>query len=138
MQDDLIPFQPQENYNTYGLPLNAAVADFYDQRDGTTYNDGAERNTKSFPVNREFWESMIAEPIFSSNRELQEINLYPLTLGYGLTRPQRGFPFPASLQDAKAIIERVSNLSKPMGTTIGFRDGKGIVSVMLSRTTNGR
>jgi poly-gamma-glutamate synthesis protein (capsule biosynthesis protein) len=129
MQDDLVPFQPQENYNTYGLALNATVADFYDQRDGTTYSDGSEKNTKSFPANKEYWESMIAEPVFNSKRELQEISLYPLTLGYGLTRAQRGFPFPANADDAATIIDRVAKLSKAMGTEITFQNGKGVVKV---------
>jgi hypothetical protein len=127
MQDDLVPFQPQANYSTYGLPQDATAADFYDQRDGTTYSEGVEKDTKSFPADKEFWESMLAEPIFNKNRELQEINLYPLTLGYGLTRPQRGFPFPANSQDAKTIIDRVAKLSKPMGTAVSFQDGKGVV-----------
>jgi poly-gamma-glutamate synthesis protein (capsule biosynthesis protein) len=129
MQDDLVPFQPQENYNTYSLPLNATVADFYDERDGTTYTDGGEKNTKSFPANKDFWESMLAEPVFNSKRELQEIDLYPLSLGYGLTRAQRGFPFPASPEEAAAIIDRVAKLSKSMGTEITFQNGKGVVKV---------
>ena len=60
MQDDLVAIQPQENYNTYGLPLNATVADFYDKRDGTTYSDDGEKNTKSFPANKDEPMSRIA------------------------------------------------------------------------------
>src|ERR1019366_7667469 len=114
MQDDLVAIQPQENYNTYGLPLNATVADFYDKRDGTTYSDDGEKNTKSFPANKEYWESMVAEPVFNSKRELQQIDLYPLTLGFGLTRAQRGFPFPANPADSEEIIKRVAMLSTAM------------------------
>jgi len=129
MQDDLVPFQPQENYNTYGLALDATVNDFYDQRDGTTYSNGQEKNTKSFPANKEYWESMIAEPVFNSKRELQEINLYPLDLGYGLTRSQRGFPFPANAELGASIMERVAKLSKAMGTVITYQNGKGVIKI---------
>jgi poly-gamma-glutamate synthesis protein (capsule biosynthesis protein) len=129
MQDDLVPFQPQENFSTYGLPLNATVADFYDQRDGTTYSDGTEKNTKSFPANKSYWESMIAEPVFNSKRELQEIDLYPLDLGFGLTRAQRGFPFPAGGEEAASIMDRVAKLSKTMGTEIAFQSGKGVIHI---------
>ena len=65
--------------------------------------------------------------MFNNRRELQQIDLYPVTLGFGLTRAQRGFPFPASSEDARTIIERVAQLSKAMGTTVTFQDGRGIV-----------
>ena len=62
MQDDLVQFQPQENYNTYGLPLDATVADFYDKRDGTTYIDGDEKNTRSFPQTRSIGKAWLLSP----------------------------------------------------------------------------
>jgi poly-gamma-glutamate capsule biosynthesis protein CapA/YwtB (metallophosphatase superfamily) len=129
MQNDLVPIQPQENYETYDLPLDASVADFYDRRNGTTYTNGEEKNTRSFPANKEYWESMLALPVFNGKRELMEIDLYPLTLGYGLTRSQRGFPFPASATEGEAILERVARLSKEMGTTVVLQNGMGVVKI---------
>ena len=129
MQNDLVSIQPQESYNTYGLPLNATVADFFDRRSGTTYTDGVEKNARSFPATQSFWEGMEAEPVFNSKRELQRIDLYPVTLGFGLPRAQRGFPFPANPQDAAAIVGRVAKLSKAMGTDITFEAGRGVVKV---------
>jgi hypothetical protein len=41
------------------------------------------------------WESVVADAVFNSKRELQRIDLYPITLGFGGSRPQRGRPLPA-------------------------------------------
>jgi poly-gamma-glutamate capsule biosynthesis protein CapA/YwtB (metallophosphatase superfamily) len=128
-QNDLVPFQPQDEMNLANLPLTAAAADYYDNRDGTTYSGGVEQNTRSFPASKEYWESMMAEPVFDRKRELQAIELFPITLGFGKTRPERGRPVMASPEEARAIIERVAKLSKAMGTTVTFHDGKGVVTI---------
>ena len=83
----------------------------------------------SFPANKEYWESMLAEPVFDARRQLQSIALYPLTLGFGQNRPDRGFPFPADPEEAKSIMERVAKLSAAMGTTVTVQNGVGIVKV---------
>ena len=128
-QNDLVPFQPQDEMEQGKLPLNAVAADYYDYRDGTSYDAGIERNTKSFPANKEYWESMLAVPVFNAKRELQEISLYPITLGFGKTRPDRGRPVSANAEESKIIIERVARLSKAYGTTVVLRDGIGTVDL---------
>ena len=52
-----------------------------------------------------------------------------LTLGYGLPRSQRGFPFPASKADGDAIMERVARLSRAMGTEVIIEAGHGVIRV---------
>ncbi len=117
-QNDTIRFQPQENYAQYNLPLTATPADFYDARSA---ND-----TRSYPADHEYWESVEAEAVFNSKREVTEIDLYPITLGFGQSRTQRGRPLPADAQLARVIIDRVAKLSSAMGTKVAFDQGKGV------------
>ena len=117
-QNDTVRFQPQENYAQFNLPLTATPADFFDARSA---ND-----TRSYPSVKEYWESVEAEAVFNANREVTEIDLYPITLGFGQRRTQRGRPLPADPQLARLIIDRVSKLSLASGTKIAFEGNKGI------------
>ena len=120
-QNETIPFQPQENYDQLNLPLSASTADYFDTRSA---ND-----TRSFPADQKIWESVVADALFNSKRELQEICLYPITLGFRQSRTQRGRPLPATGELAASIIDRVARLSKPMGTAVTFEGGKGVVTL---------
>jgi len=120
-QNEALPFQPQESYDPYNLPLDATTADYFDTR---STND-----TRSFPADQKVWESVIAEAVFNSNRELREIQMYPITLGFGESRTKRGRPMPANGELGNSIIDRVARLSKAMGTNVVFQDGKGVVKV---------
>jgi poly-gamma-glutamate capsule biosynthesis protein CapA/YwtB (metallophosphatase superfamily) len=120
-ENDLVRFQPQENYDQFNLSASASPADFYDARSA---ND-----TRGFPADKKIWESVIAEAVFTNKRELQEIALYPISLGFGENRTHRGRPMPATGDLARAIIDRVTKLSKDMGTIVTFEDGKGVIHV---------
>jgi hypothetical protein len=100
------------------LPLTATPADFFDARSA---ND-----TRSYPSVREYWESVEGEAVFNAKREVTEIDLYPITLGFGQSRTQRGRPLPADPQLARSIVDRVARLSASMGTKISFAGDKGI------------
>jgi poly-gamma-glutamate synthesis protein (capsule biosynthesis protein) len=120
-QNETLAFQPQENYDSVGLGLNSTPADFYDAR--------SKNDTVSFPADSEYWESMVAEAVFNSRRELQQIDIFPITLGYKQSRTVRGRPMPASPQDAQKIVDRLAKLSKAVGTTVEFSNGKGVVKI---------
>lgn len=117
-QNDTVRFQPQESYDQFQLPLTATPADFYDARSA---ND-----TRSFPADKKMWESVVAEAVFNVKREVCEIDLYPITLGFGGSRLLRGRPLPAKGELATGIIDRVAKLSNVLGTTVTFDDGKGV------------
>ncbi len=119
--NDLVRFQPQESYDQYNLPDTATPADFYDARSA---ND-----TRSFPADWEEWESVEAEAVFNPKRELQEIDLYPIGLGFGQSRTHRGLPRPADEELGTKILNRVAKLSKSFGTQIAIEGGKGVVTV---------
>ena len=118
-QNETLAFQPQENYESVGLGLNSNPADYFDAR--------SKNDTVGFPSDFEFWESMEAEAVFNSKRELQQIDIFPITLGYKQSRTIRGRPMPASPADAQKIVERLAKLSKAMGTMVEFSGGRGII-----------
>ena len=114
MQDDLIKLQPQEAYDNFNLPPSATPADFFDAR----WN----ANSFGFRGNKKYWQSVIAEPVFNSKRELQAINLYPIALTYSETNPAgRGQPWPANAEEAREIIDRLATCPSPWRPKLLFR-----------------
>jgi len=119
-QNETLLRLPSENYERYELDGNAHVADFNDAR--------YENDTEGFPTLVENWESVIAVPTFRGGK-LAELQLYPISLGYGAPRQVRGRPLFADQQLARKIIGDLQKLSKPYGTEINFRRGIGIVNL---------
>jgi poly-gamma-glutamate capsule biosynthesis protein CapA/YwtB (metallophosphatase superfamily) len=120
-ENETLPYLPQENYDQYGLPLEALPADFYDAR--------SQGDTRSYPADRLNWESAIAEVAFDADRKLREVAFTPIVLGYGQDRLRRGRPRPATGDKAREIVERLAALSAPFGTGIEFTGGRGIVKL---------
>jgi len=60
--------------------------------------------------------------------DVKEIRLYPLELGFGLPRSQRGRPLLASGEAAERVIGRVAELSRRYGTHVSYRDGVGVIA----------
>ena len=120
-ENDLVQFQPQENYDQFGLPLTATPADFYDARSG--------KDTRGFPADQKFWESIVAEAVFNNKHELTGVELQPVVLGFGNGRTHRGRPIPASSDAAVSILDRVAKLSSSFGTRVAVQGGKGVVAV---------
>jgi poly-gamma-glutamate capsule biosynthesis protein CapA/YwtB (metallophosphatase superfamily) len=121
--------QPPENYEPLGMTLEsgAGVGDFNDRR--------SNNDTIGFPADERIWESVIAVPRFTG-RQLTELKLYPITLGYKKPRPRRGWPMFAPAEMAKKIVEDVVTFSQPYGTTIDFRDGVGVVRIGATRSNH--
>ena len=117
-QNDTVLRQPQENYDSQGLGVDARVSDFNNKR---TAND-----TRSWPVQREIWESVVAMPRFEGER-LVELKLVPVTLGFRQPAGVRGRPVLASPDDANKIIADLVKMSAPLGTKIENRSGVGVV-----------
>jgi poly-gamma-glutamate synthesis protein (capsule biosynthesis protein) len=64
-----------------------------------------------------------------SQRDLRAIKLYPVDLGFGRPRSQRGRPLLADADSGKKIVDRIARLSERHGTSIHYRDGAGVVQV---------
>lgn len=119
-QNETLLRLPYDNYARYELGENAHLADFNDKR----YKNDSE----GFPANPEIWEAVVAVPVFE-NRELVELALHPITLGYGLPRQVRGRPMLADTELGAKIINDLRERSTPFGTRIVERDGIGYVDL---------
>jgi hypothetical protein len=107
------------------LESGAGVGDFNERR--------SNNDTIGFPADARIWESVIAIPRFSG-RQLAELKLYPITLGYKKPRPQRGWPMLAAPELGKKIIDDLVKFSAPYGTAIEFKDGVGIVRIGATKS----
>lgn len=119
-QNETLARLPSENYERYDLDENAHIADFNDAR--------YKNDTKGFPAIPEIWEAVVAVPTFR-NRELTELALYPISLGYGQPPQVRGRPLMADSELGEKIIGDLQRLSKPFGTDISWRRGVGYVEL---------
>lgn len=116
-QQETIDPMPADMYEKWDLPETALAADLYDKR----YQGG----TTGFPSSPIWYESVIALPSFQEGK-LVDLRLYPIDLGQKAPRSQRGTPFLATGDKARTIINRLAQLSAPLGTRIVFRDGIGV------------
>ncbi len=119
-QNETVLRLPYENFASYSLGDTAQVADFNASR----YSN----DTRGFPVQREIWESVIAVPVWRG-KELQSLELHPITLGFGKAPTERGRPMFADAVLGKKIIDDLIARSRPYGTTIEWRGGVGVVKV---------
>ena len=114
-QNETVLRQPADFYERLGLGPTATPADLFDAR-------SARGGFSADPV---YWESVLPVCRFAGGA-LEEVRLYPVTLGHGLPRPQRGAPARAQEAAGRPIIERLERLSS--GVRIEWdRDGFGEV-----------
>ena len=116
-QNETLWRQPQDFYERLGLPATATPADLFDAR-------GARGGFAADPA---YWESVVPVVRFGGER-VDEIRLYPVTLGHGLPRWQRGSPVLAAADPGRAIIERVARLS-PSCRIKWDNDGFGVAAI---------
>ncbi len=119
-QNETVQKQPAEFYEQYGLDMGATPGEAYDAR--------TQADTRGFPSDPVFWESVVPWCRFEKG-ELVQCKLYPVTLGFGKARTVRGRPLLASSKVGERIIGRISDLSRPFGTEIYFQEGVGIVKL---------
>jgi poly-gamma-glutamate capsule biosynthesis protein CapA/YwtB (metallophosphatase superfamily) len=103
-QNETVQRQPADFYERLGLPPTATPADLFDAR-------GARGG---FTADPRYWESVLAVCRFAGGA-VEEIRLYPVTLGHGLPRSLRGAPRQAPEAVGRSIIERVRRLSPDVG-----------------------
>jgi poly-gamma-glutamate capsule biosynthesis protein CapA/YwtB (metallophosphatase superfamily) len=117
-QCEVMRYLPEEAYSRYNLTHNDSPADFIKAR--------YQNDTKGHPTDPLQWQQILACCSFKS-KILDEIILYPLDLGYGKPRTQRGRPLLANQEMGERIIDRVNSISKKYGTKINFTKGAGII-----------
>ena len=111
-QTDTVLRLAPELYEARGLGPDAHVADYNDT--GGSSNTGEKS------------ESVIAVPHWKGG-ELTAVYLHPISLGSGKSRRARGRPMLADADLGKKIIGDLQRLSRPFGTKIEYRDGKGVI-----------
>jgi poly-gamma-glutamate synthesis protein (capsule biosynthesis protein) len=119
-QNETLLRLPSENYETYRLGANAYVNDFNDAR--------YDFDKSGFPADRMIWEAFVAIPRFRG-QHVSEIALYPITLGFGGSRSERGRPQLAEGELAQKILTDLVTLSQPFGTKVAVRNGVGYVQL---------
>jgi hypothetical protein len=63
------------------------------------------------------------------NRQLSKLELYPIEMGFGRPRAQRGRPLLAEAKRGKAILDRIVRLSAAYGARLDRGDGKAVISL---------
>lgn len=117
-QNDTVKWQPSFNYETVKLEHGSTPADFYDAR--------SENDSKGFPGDSIYWESVVAKCEFHE-RELRQITLHPIDLGHSQPRSQRGRPVLAGSDTSRKALERIARLSKAFDTDVKIDKGVGVI-----------
>ncbi len=119
-QNETVQKLPSGYYEMFGLGLGHTPADAFDARTA-----GGQLGRPADPA---YWESILPVVRFKG-WELESVELYPLQLGFGAPRSQRGRPLLAESQEAEGTLDRVAEYSRPFGTEIAWSRGRGQVSL---------
>lgn len=116
LENENIPYAPQEFYDMYGLDLDTALRDLFQTRsDG--FRRGLQTDHRAFETVVPYWET--------EGGRLKKLILMPVELGFGASRSMGGLPKP--LKNAP-FMERLTKMSKSYGTEIRItEDGLGEV-----------
>ena len=120
-QNDTLLRLPSENYEQYRLGAQAQVADFNEGRYGADESRG-------FVADALIFESVVAMPRFRG-KQLVELALYPISLGFKKPITERGRPLLADAELGKKIIGDLTKLSEPFGTHVEYKNGIGYVRI---------
>lgn len=106
-QHETIEPVPAEGYAAYGLDPN------------TLDNSRFAGLITTYAKQRRFWESFV--PVMTyEGRDLISIEIHPVAMGFGRPIYDRGVPLLARGLEAKAILERFAELSRPYGTKVAI------------------
>lgn len=98
---------PAEAYEAIGLARDAEIADFNETR--------SDHDRRGFNADREIWESFVATMSWRG-RQLTELRLHPISLGFNAPMTVRGRPVLAEPALARRILDNVVDRSRPFGT----------------------
>ena len=120
------PRYGSESYEQHGLPPSATPADL---RDATSKNeDGSHKHMNGDP---QFWRTVIPVCRFEG-RELIDIELHPVELGFDLPDTQRGIPVLADNEEGAIILKDLQSLSAPFGTELKIESsGERVIGRVL-------
>jgi poly-gamma-glutamate capsule biosynthesis protein CapA/YwtB (metallophosphatase superfamily) len=111
---------PADDYETLRIDPDCSPAE--------AFRHLSKNDTQSFPADQKYWETVLPLCTFEG-RELRQISLYPLSLGFGQAWPDRGTPRLADPSLADEVLRWMAALSAPFGVRISIDDGVGHVAV---------
>ncbi|EHL97964.1 bacterial capsule synthesis protein [Acetobacteraceae bacterium AT-5844] len=119
-QNELVPRLPSDSYERFKADP--------DLTPGMVYRLRTADDTKGFPSEKKFWETVVPFCTFADGK-LTGIEIHPVSLGHGESRHRRGRPRLVEGEDAARILSRFAKLSAPYGTELAVRDNTGFVSL---------
>lgn len=99
---------PREFYEKVGIDVS-----LYDNV-GIAMNERSKNQTRGLQADKKAWES-IATSIELENREIKQIKIYPISLGYELGHSKRGWPI---LDTSNNTLDHLNSISKERFNTI--------------------
>lgn len=106
-QNELVAKLPADSYTEFRVPPHETPSVVFDTR---TRDDH-----QGFPSEERYWETVVPRLRFS-DRQLESIDLYPVTLDLGYPPQRRGRPRLARGEDGAGILKRFATLCEAYGT----------------------
>ncbi|WP_250228296.1 CapA family protein [Anaeropeptidivorans aminofermentans] len=116
-QTETVAFQPADAFEKQSMPIGSTVGEYMDNR--------SKNGTRGYAVDPNIWLSVMAG-FTAADGKIKQIKLYPIDLHMKSPRSQRGLP---SIVDGNHILEYLSKLSAPFGTSIEIIDGIGVINL---------
>ncbi|MBR0665806.1 CapA family protein [Roseomonas hellenica] len=119
-QNELVPRIPADSYERFRASPMMTPGQVYRQR---TAGD-----TKGFPADRRFWESVMPVCRFDG-ADLVGMEIHPVSLGLGEAAHRRGRPRLAAGEEGAGILQRFAALSEPFGTRLRIDGDRGWLDI---------
>lgn len=119
-QNELVYKLPADSYERFRVDPS--------QTPGQIFESRSQNDTKSFPADARFWQTLMPLCEFTDGR-VSNIELVPVALGHGQAPHRRGRPRLAEGNEANDILSRFAALSKDLGTTVEIDEGRGRVQL---------
>lgn len=110
--NESVAWQPADMYENYNIDPQVSVPELFEIRGG--------HGKRGLRLNPKVWESVIASWRMTDG-ELDELTLYPVTLGFG--EPPGLIGTPKATTDL-AALEDLQKLSEPFGTKLKIKDAR--------------
>lgn len=112
-ETETISMQPYDAFYKKGLPQETKIGAYMSSR--------SKDDTQGYPVCENIWRSVLAGWTIEDGN-ITEVRFYPITLGFGRKRTERGIP---ALSYDDETLEYFNSLSRPYGCEIEIRDHVG-------------
>jgi poly-gamma-glutamate synthesis protein (capsule biosynthesis protein) len=104
---------PAEDFAAYGLDPGTLDSSLYEHK-------------IFYAEQKRFWQSFVPRITYEDGKVV-EIEIHPVSLGFGQPLYERGTPRLARGEEAREILEHIADLSKPYGTALRIEEGVGRV-----------